>query len=441
MIFWLLTVCLFVLASLFILVPLWRQRDDSDPEQSEQLRTTANIALFEERQSELRTEFAAGNLDQEQFDNLLLELQQNLLADVPEREQAAAGESGKPGESGGSRGSREKKAGAKAVSAKTGSDRQAWGVSLVIPAALALLIPVSAYLLYNEWGYIEDVELMDLFQRTVDNVDDAEEAQRLIISLGEVVQADEDRSWAWYFLAENFAGIGMFTEAEIAYERAALRLDESPEQALVLGRVAMTKYINADFKITGDVREVIERARAINPNEITSLNLLATDAAEREDYASAIEYWRLLIQTNPDSPQAQTLRTNIAAAGQRLREQNPESAAGPGIDVKLRLAEGLELADELRVFVAARNAEREGLPPLAAIDLTVAGLPATVRLDNSSAVGPFNLSSADTVFVSALVSHAGIATPRSGDYRVVSETFTHNGENTEVELIITDQIP
>ena len=93
------------------------------------------------------------------------------------------------------------------------------------------------------------------------------------------------------------------------------------------------------------------------------------------------------------------------------------------IDVTVSLADDLELNSSLRVFIAARNADREGMPPLAATDLVVGNLPMTVRLDNSSAVGPFNLASAENVYVSALVSQAGIAAPQPGDYRVVSESF------------------
>ena len=104
------------------------------------------------------------------------------------------------------------------------------------------------------------------------------------------------------------------------------------------------------------------------------------------------------------------------------------------------LASGLELNSGLRVFVAARNADREGMPPLAATDLVVGNLPMTIRLDNSSAVGPFNLASAENVYVSALVSRAGVATPQSGDYRVVSESFSHNNEQAEVSLIISEKV-
>jgi hypothetical protein len=70
----------------------------------------------------------------------------------------------------------------------------------------------------------------------------------------------------------------------------------------------------------------------------------------------------------------------------------------------------------------------------------VANLPTTIRLDNSSAVGPFNLASANEIYVSALVSQSGTATPQVGDYRVVSEQFSHNNESNQLDLIISERV-
>lgn len=105
------------------------------------------------------------------------------------------------------------------------------------------------------------------------------------------------------------------------------------------------------------------------------------------------------------------------------------------------MGDGIELDPGLRVFIAARNAEREGMPPLAAIDTLVSELPATIRLDNSLAVGPFNLSTAESIYVSALVSMSGTATPSSGDYRVVSDSFALDAEQLSVNLEINDLVP
>ncbi|MEQ8956260.1 MAG: hypothetical protein RL120_19180, partial [Gammaproteobacteria bacterium] len=223
-------------------------------------------------------------------------------------------------------------------------------------------------------------------------------------------------------------------------QQAADRFEDGGERALILGRIAMIRYILADFEIDDNVQAAIAQARAINPREGSILQLLAADAEQRGDWQTAIENWRLLIQLSPNSEQARQLRRSVAAAQQLLRE-NGEMDQGPVIDVALSLANGLELDPGLRVFVAVRNATREGMPPLAATDLTIAELPATISLNNAMSVGGFNISSADTVYVSALVSMRGSATAQSGDYRVVSENFAHNGQHSEIELIIDSRIP
>ena len=419
--FWLLTICLFIAAALFVVVPLW-SANRGGAQESIQLRKAANIALFHERNDEFEAELAEGNLDQSQFDALILELQQGLLADVDSAAQAAAPEPAK-------------------TKPKQSQLRGSGIIRNVIPLALVLFMSVLAYSLYNQWGYIDDVELMDLFRRTVNNTADIEETQSLIVRLGEVVQADADKEWAWYFLAENFANLNMFPEAQIAYRQAANRIEAGPEKALILGRVALAMYITADLKLTPEILEVVEEARALNPNERSILQLLAADADQRRDYQSAIAYWRLLIQSSPNSGQARLLRESIAAAQSLMADSGQDIDAGPVVEVKLRLMEGIELDPNLRVFIAVRNAQREGLPPLAATRLRVADLPVTIRLDDASAVGPFNLSSADTVYVSALVSFAGTANPSTGDYRVVSDNFAHNGQHAVIDLVLSERFP
>lgn len=403
-----------------MLVPLWL-RSRSLSYVGAALRRDANIALFHERRDELEADFTAGNIDQLSYDALVLELQQSLLIDVSSDDDTAISNE---------------------VVEKTQNDKPGlFKLAFVVPVIFTLALPIAAYVLYERWGYLDEVALTDLFARTINNQDDVEEAKSLIISLGQAAQKNPDQPWPLYFLGENFANVGMFTEASRSYEMAAALLDDTPDKALVLGRVALSQYILAEFKITPSVLAIVEEARAINPSEISILQLLAADAEQREDYAEAIEYWRLLIQSSPNSQQAQTLRTNIAAAQMILERDNPDIAQGPSINVRLSLAEGLDLPANLRVFIAARNAAQEGLPPLAAVAITVSELPTVIRLDNSSAVGPFNLSSAETVFVSALVSYAGVASPSTGDYRVVSQNFSPNGQNAEIELVLADLVP
>ena len=410
--FWILTFLLVLLALLFVLVPLWYRRQ-APAGGSAQLHQHANIALFRERSDELQAELAAGSIDQSQFEELFGELQHNLLTDVP----AAAEQQPVPA--------------AKSV--------------FVLPLGLLLLIPLLAYSLYGYWGYRKDVQVMALFQATADNEGGAEQARQRIMALGQFARTNPERPWVYHFLGENLAGLGLFDEAQLAYARAAQLLPATAEKALVLGRVATFMYINAEFQLTPQVQAVIDEARQINPAEISILQLLATDAEQRQDWQAAITWWRALIQASPDSAMAEDLRTRIPLAQAQLGNGSDTTAAavdgGPVVEVKLSLAAGLELDTALRVFVAVRNAEQAGMPPLAAAATTVAELPTTIRLDDSNAVGPFGLSSAASAYVSALVSLTGTATAQSGDYRVLSKHFALDDERISIELVISEQIP
>ena len=408
MLFWTLAALLAVMAIAFFVIPFYRA-NGGDEEAVGSVQRSENLLLFAERESELAEDLAAGEIDSEEHATLLRELQQSLLDDVQD--------------------TRPKRAPI-AISSR------GW---LVI-GLIAVSLPAVSVTLYQRWGFIDDVQVMGLFQESLAAQGDVAAASALVTELGELVKNGSENPWVWYFLGENFATIGRFNEAEISYRQAAERLSGQPEEALVLGRAALALYIKSEFRFTPELNALIEQAQAINPNEIAVIQLLAADAQNRGDYAAAIANWRILIQLDPNSPEAQALRGEIANAQRLLREESGEEIVGPEIEVRLALAEGLSLDPNLRVFVAVRSAEREGMPPLAAVGLSVADLPTTISLDNSSQVGPFNLSSADLVRVSAFVSLNGTANPSRGDYRVVSDDFAHNGQHAIVTLTISDEV-
>ncbi len=407
--FWFWCALLVLLAAFFVAAPLRRARRAA-ADAGESGWTRANIALFREREQELEAEFAAGVLDREECDALLLELRKSLLLEADSAEQphrAAARES---------------------VSRRS--------PALLAPLALALLLPPAAWLMYQQWGQFEAVELMDQFQRTARNDNDPEVARELALSLGQVVQEHPERPWAWYFLGENFSVLGMFDVANSAYRQAAARLTADDEKALALGRAALTAYIVEQLRITPEVRELIDQTLALDPDEPNALQLLATDAREREDYAAAIGYWRRLSQLNPDS---QLARENIADL-RRLRA-GEDVGGGPVVEVAVAVAAGLALDPRARVFVSARNAAADGMPPLAVAELAAAELPARIRLDDSLAVGPFNLSSAESAYVSVLVSRSGSANRASGDYIAESAAFSLASPPQPVQLVISEIVP
>jgi cytochrome c-type biogenesis protein CcmH len=408
--FWFWIALLTLAALCFVIVPLLRK--SAGKEIVTDAQRAENLRLFGEREAEIDADFAAGIIDSEGHGALIRELQLSLLDDV----ELGEGAEGSDFDSSGA--------------------RPPW----LLLAVVAVILPALAVSLYQRWGYIEDVELMSLFQRTLEAQGDPSQAQALVVDLGEVVKEDSERPWAWYFLGENFASLGMFNEAQIAYLQAAERLQGAPEESLVLGRAALALYIKSGFEFSPELDALVARAREINPSEIAVLQLLAADAQNREDYAAAIGFWRQLIQNDPNSLEAQSLRAEIANAQRLLAESSGELASGPSIRVRVELGEGVDADPAWRVFVAARNADQEGMPPLAAVDIRVADLPTQIVLNDAAAVGPFNLSSAERASVSVLVSRAGTATPQTGDYRASSGAVSLSGDIPMITLVVNEQL-
>ena len=409
----------FVLLAIgFVLLPFFLR----NPNQSSSFfftRKELNVSLFEDKKYSLDKDFEEGLLSPEVHSQLINELKSNLLSDVNyDQEQFKI-------------------------------PKKLSRLSSLAAVFAVLLIPVASYSLYGYWGYSQHENIRGLYERTAANRDDLDEARELISALGAVVMGEPESNplpWAWYFLGENFSMLGLYSEAEVAYRQSSDRLIGESEQALSLGRLALIRYILDEFVITPRVRAAIQQARRLNPNEIAVLQILASDAETREDYREAIANWRLLIQADPNSSQSNLLRQKVTDAQLLLAATDDlalssSSTISPSISVSLSLADSLKVSGDTVVFVAARDVDKEGSPPLAVAVLSVKDLPSVVTLTDDQAVGPFKLSSAKSVNLSALISFSGVANPQSGDIRAVSESILLSDEPSEVSLILSSRLP
>ena len=409
----------FVLLAIgFVLLPFFLR----NPNQSSSFfftRKELNVSLFEDKKYSLDKDFEEGLLSPEVHSELINELKSNLLSDVNyDQEQFKI-------------------------------PKKLSRLSSLAAVFAVLLIPVASYSLYGYWGYSQHENIRGLYERTAANRDDLDEARELISALGAVVMGEPESNplpWAWYFLGENFSMLGLYSEAEVAYRQSSDRLIGESEQALSLGRLALVRYILDEFVITPRVRAAIQQTRRLNPNEIAVLQILASDAETREDYREAIANWRLLIQADPNSSQSNLLRQKVTDAQLLLAATDDlalssSSTISPSISVSLSLADSLKVSGDTVVFVAARDVDKEGSPPLAVAVLSVKDLPSVVTLTDDQAVGPFKLSSAKSVNLSALISFSGVANPQSGDIRAVSESILLSDEPSEVSLILSSRLP
>lgn len=418
--FWFFAAALVVLAVLFVLLPLWKIHRAGDSGRTRREQT--NLLIFQERVAELEAERAAGTLEEENFQELKRELQRSLLSDVD--------------------------AGAADVQGKLEGSKSLLSLSRLIPLVLVLMVPPVTYLLYQQWGYQDELELAELGERTRAGVTNAEEARDLIFAIGEVVQSEPENGWAWFFLAQNLVNLGQFPEAAMSLERAAANIAEPQDKAEILSQQAYLEYFLAEQKLTDKVQGIIDQIQLINPNHQIVLDILGMDAEQRGDHQTAITYLRRILQTTPPGPAADDLNTRIAAAQQQLAasgaapQDGGQAAAveGPTIDVQLSVGADLNLPADTRVFVSALEVNGRG-QPLAAEAMTVGDLPVTITLTNADAVGPFNLSSAEQIYIVATASSSGTANVQAGDYRVSSEGFAHGNTHAIIPLVIENIVP
>ena len=85
-----------------------------------------------------------------------------------------------------------------------------------------------------------------------------------------------------------------FEHALIAYGNAEKIAGSKPA---ILGLAATALYYQAGQRMTPKIRQLIDTALSQDKNETSSLSLLASDAFLQTDYASAINYWQQLLDS------------------------------------------------------------------------------------------------------------------------------------------------
>lgn len=151
---------------------------------------------------------------------------------------------------------------------------------------------------------------------------------------------------------------------------------------------------------------------------MTILQLLGADAYVNQEYQSALTYWQQVLTMMPSGPDSQFIRQMMADAEARLASEGGDVAtAGPQIAVNVSASQDITVSARTRVFISAQQADGSAGPPLAVKVLQFSDLPTTVTLTDADAVGPFALSSAESVSIVATVSLSGSADVERGDYQ------------------------
>lgn len=422
---WLPMLVLLLLAAAFMAWPLWRYRQSAV--QSPLLEATElnarlveNVRLFREHLRELENNLAAQSIDAEQFAQLKLELERNLLEDE--------------------------------VSLRGSSSKASSFLGLKVAGIFSLVVLASSVLLYQKFGSADELGIYALMQQKtlLDNQDleagrnpDSLRAQALIAEYKARVLAEPENVQYWFLLARTHMEVGEYAQAVPAFKRV---LEQDDKSSMIMAELAQAMFLRDNNQVTPPVVDLAKGALAIDPNNLMALGLLGINAFNSKDYQGAIQAWQKIVNLlGADSPTARTLLVGIERAKEMYIQEGgspAELTAKPAhsLTVRVSLGDQAKVQPEQTVFIYARA--WKGTPmPLAIFRLKVSDLPTTVTLDESLAMSPAaSLANATDVEVVARVSSDGTAATKVGDWQAKQGPISMTAVPEEIQLTINEQV-
>lgn len=127
------------------------------------------------------------------------------------------------------------------------------------------------------------------------NFTDEQRVEQQLTALQQKIRANPQEGTLWAELGEYYLYRNSYQNAYRAYQRAMLLRGENAE---LWSALATVRYYQAGQKMTDETRQLIDKALALDGNEVTARMLLASDAFMHADYAEAISQWQRLLDLN-----------------------------------------------------------------------------------------------------------------------------------------------
>ena len=274
----------------------------------------------------------------------------------------------------------------------------------------------------------------------------AEQIEAMIEKLAARLKENPQDADGWAMLGRSHAVLGRHAQAAPALKQAlALRGDD----AVLLADYADALAVLNGRSLDGEPSRLINKALAIDPDNLKALSLAGTHAFGQQNYKLALQHWEKMARLAPNDDMVQQIQSGIdearklagssaAAPSPAAKPSAAPAAALPGASVSGSVSLAPALAAKARpddtVFIFARATEGPRMP-LAILRKQVKDLPLTFTLDDSMAMTPAaKLSSAQRVVVGARISARGDATPQPGDLQGFSAPVAPGAAGLKIQL-------
>jgi cytochrome c-type biogenesis protein CcmI len=400
--FWITLIVLLAAATALFLSAGWRQRVASNGD-----RDRLNTDFYQQRLRELERDEDEGVVAERP--EMVRELQQTLLTDVPQQDQARSHQSSR------------------------------WillpGVGLLVVVSLGMYLKTGGLAQLAGWTSVQQ-EYPALRARVMDPQAKPltmEELARLQLGLRTSLQSDPQNLNDWTMLGRLGMVLNNATDASQAFQRALQlapnNLELQQDYAEVLTR-SSDPQDNRQASML--LRDLLKR----DHSNVRTLSLLAFNAFEQQQYNEAIGAWQMMLKLLPAGDQRiAMIERSIEQAKTDAGQQNTHLA----LTVSLTPQAEKMLPQGGVLYISVTDGVSP--VPVAVKRLPLSHFPLSLTLDDSNAMMPDRLLSAQhQVQVRVRVSRDGSANPQSGDWFGLSAATPWDGHQ-QLAVEINQQQP
>jgi len=315
-----------------------------------------------------------------------------------------------------------------------------------------IMMPLAGLLLYQQVGNpkaLNQPAVTQQQQQASQQPHDSRQPQmdEMVAKLQQRMNENPDDPEGWVILGRTLKTMQRYDEAETALRNANRLLPDNP--LVMVELVEASLFATGKPQVNDEMRQLLEAALKIDPQQQKGLWILGMAAAQDGDHVKAISIWQQLLGLlDPTSGAAQTVSQQIeisrekgglASTGQ---DGAAESFTGFELPVNITLAD--DLADPLPansiLFVFMHPAGQKGMP-LAVKRIPAPHFPLSITFSNKDMLRPgTSLDQYPALDISARISMTGVAGIASGDYQANSVKFDINVVQ-EIALHIGQRVP
>ena len=397
--FWISTLALIFVGVVFIILPLWKAREQDDEARRDEL----NKAFYKDRLAELKEEDAEGLVNNQ--DELITELKQSLLDDIPAKDKA---------------------------------EQDNLNARLFILPSIIIFIVIT-YGLYFKFGNIDKIEkwqevsarLPELSKQLMNpegvSLSDSE-MTNLTLALRTKLHNEPKDAMGWFLLGR----IGMSNrdiDTSVGAMKKAYALE--PTNVDIKLGYAQALMLSGDDAKADQATKMLKQVLRSDSTNLRALSLLAFSSFERQDYQGAVSAWKAMqMLIGPDDSRYEMLTRSIERAQSKI---SPEANLDKQVPITVNLGSNVTLPSQGVVIVSIHPADGSPMP-VAAARIPLSRFPLKIMMsDDNNMIEQRKLSDMPNFIVRARIDQDGNVSTKDGDWYGES-TVSTLGKNVSIEI-------